>query len=335
MISPGSLGGGNHWNDELQTEKTIKQDFTLPAGTTTLRVENEYGNLEIKPGTGNSVTVNADLKIYATLRPPKKEETVPDVKISGEASGDRFLVKLVVNSEIRRGRVHGDLTITVPPNLAVELKNSFGNISVEEVQGNLQVENRNGEIEIGRVTGDATVNNQFANVTIGTIDGNLDINVSNGNIEIDQVGKNLTAHSQFGGLTVDSVLGDLQANSKNGGIEIGKVMGKTKVDNSFAGVTLRDCRGPVEAEVGYGNLDVELTQLTGAYDFDVQFANANITLPSNAKFTLDASTSFGKINGNLPIQPTTTGNTESINGQINGGGPIIKIRNKNGNIEIQ
>jgi hypothetical protein len=327
------------WNDELQSEKTLKQEFQLPAGTTTLQVENEFGNLQVRPGTGNSVTATADLKIYGTLRRKTKTaeaeaeaEAVPDVKLSGEASGGRFLVKLV-KPELRRGRVQANITITVPPKFAVELTNSFGEIYVEEVQGNLQVENRHGEIEIGRVAGDATVNNQFANVTIGTIDGNLDIHVSNGKIEIDQVGKNLTARSEFGGLEADSVLGDLQAKCKNGGVEIGKVMGKTKVENAFAGVTLRDCRGPVQAEVDYGNLDVELTQLTGSYDFDVQFANVNVTLPSNAKYTLDAATSFGKING--PIQATTTGNTESFNGQINGGGPLIKIRNKNGNITIE
>ncbi|MCL6591357.1 MAG: DUF4097 family beta strand repeat-containing protein [Firmicutes bacterium] len=322
------------WNFDLQSEKTIRQDFQLPAGTTTLRLENEFGDLEVRAGTGNLVSATADLKIFKPNR--ETAEAQEAVQLSGYASGDRFLVKLL-KPDYTGGRVQSRITLTVPPNLAVELKNSFGNINVIELKGGLKVENSNGRINIGRVTGDAIINNQFAGVTIGAITGNLEINVNAGGIGIEQVGKNLTARNDFGRLKVDSVGGDFLANCKNSRIEAGKILGKARIENAFGGVTLKDCQGPVEAELSNGNLEVGISQITGPSSFDIQFGNIRVALPSGAKFTLDAATSFGKILTGYPLEPTGASRGpagESLSGDVNGGGPLIQLRAKNGNISI-
>lgn len=322
------------WNLDLQSEKTLQQDFQLPLGTKTLRVENGFGDLEVRSGTGTSVSATADLKIYGSRR-QKTAEAEPEVQLSGEATGDRFLVKLV-KPEGSNLRVQANLTITVPQGVAVELKNSFGKISVVDVQGNLQVENSNGKIEIDRVTGDAIVNNQFAEVTIGTVSGNLDISVNAGAIEIGQVGKNLTVRNDFGRLKVGSILGDFQANCKNGQIDVGKVLGKTKVENAFGGVNLEDCQGPVEADISNGSLNARISQVTGPSNFEVQFGSVEVTVPSSAKFTVDAASSFGQIRTDFPLTPTTSqGSTGSdLNGEVNGGGPSLRIRTRNGSINL-
>jgi DUF4097 and DUF4098 domain-containing protein YvlB len=325
------------WSMDLQSEKTLNQDFQLPPGTKTVRVENEFGDLEVQSGTGTKVSVTADLKIYGPRRggPHRgKAEAQEEVQLSGEASGDRFLVKLVKPDGPNR-RVQANLTISVPPEIAVELKNSFGKIGVAELKGNLQVENSNGKITIDQVTGDATVNNQYAQVTIGTITGNLNVDAKAGSIEIEQVGKNLTVQNAFGRIKLGTVRGDLQAICKNGQIDVEQALGSAKVENAFGSANLEDCQGPVEADITNGSLKVRISQVTGPSNFDVQFGSIEVSLPESAKFTVDAASSFGQIRTDFPLDPTRSGNTGStLNGEVNGGGPLLQIRTQNGSINL-
>lgn len=321
----------SNWN----YRQTLREDFKLPPGITTIRIENDFGDLRVDSGGPNGVAATTRIK-YA-FQPPKNESDSKQVKLSGQVQGSTFLVHLkhpkFNNSFLPQ--FMSVMNVKVPPGLAVEVKNSFGQVKVSEIRGNLTVDNSNGRIRITKVSGDTSIANRFSQVIVGSIDGNLNINNTSGQIKIGRVGKNLNLNHDFGDLKIGEVAGDLTVIGKNSSINITRVHGKLKLENSFGRVRIKEAMDSVTAEVNNGDLRVGMTRIYGPINLDVQFGRVELDLPEKAAFSLQADAAFGRIDTNVPVTRSQKAGEQSATGDINGGGPLVKIETRNGSIELK
>jgi hypothetical protein len=316
--------------------RTLRENFELPPGITTIRIENEFGDLRVDSGVPNRVSATARIR-YA-FQPSKNESNSKQVQLSGQVQGTTFLVRLehptFENSFLPQ--FLAVMAIKVPPGLAVELKNSFGQLKVGQIRGNLTVDNGNGRIRITKVNGDVSITNRLSQVIIGTIDGNLNINSTNGQVIIARVGKNLILHHDFGNLKIGEVAGDLTVTGKSASINITQVQGKLQLENSFGRVHIKEALDSVTANVSNGDLRVGMNRVNGPINLDVQFGRVELDLPQKAAFTLQANASFGRIDTNMRVtRSQTTGGGQSATGPVNGGGPLVKIAAQNGSITLK
>lgn len=316
--------------------RTLRENFLLPPGITVIRIENEFGDLRVDSGAPNEVSATARIK-YA-FQPPKNESDSKQVKLSGQVQGTTFLIHLE-HPEDKNSflpQFLAVMTIKVPPGLTVELKNSFGQLKVGQIEGNLTVDNSNGRIRIRKVNGDTSITNHLSQVTIGTIVGNLNINSTNGRIKIDRVGKNLVLHHDFGDIKIGEVAGDLTVTGKSTSIKVTQVQGKIQLENSFGRVSIKEALDSVTANVSNGDLQVGMNRINGPINLNVQFGRVKLDLPKKAAFTLQANASFGRIDTDMPVtRSQTTGGGQSAAGTVNGGGPLVKIEARNGSITLK
>ena len=315
--------------------RTLHKDFKLPQGITTIRIENEFGDLRVDSGASNEVSATARIK-YA-FQPPAPEADSRQVKLVGQVQGGTFLVRLEhpENHNSILPQFIAVMTIKTPSGLAVELKNSFGQVRIAEIEGNLTLDNSNGRIRIGKVSGDTTITNRLSQVNIGEIGGNLDLESTAGQVKITRVGKNLTLRHDLGELKIDEVAGDLTVTGKNGSMNIGRVQGKIQLENSFGSVHIKEALDAITAEVNNGSLRVGMAQLKSPVSLNVQFGSVELEVPKKSPFTLQATTAFGSINTSLPINRSKTTGGQSATGDINGGGPQVKIDARNGSVNIR
>ena len=119
------------------------------------------------------------------------------------------------------------------------------------------------------------------------------------------------------GLDLTGVAGEVHASCINGKIEARGLAGELK---------LATINGPLDAELERLATSVELSSINGPL---------HLTLPSDAKATIEATTVHGGIDNNFGLH---TNNHRfvghDLRGELGGGGAHIKLRNVNGPIEV-
>ena len=195
-----------------------------------------------------------------------------------------------------RVETSGDLRIGEVKGPVWGRTSSSGDITLNECQGDVDVEASIGNIDLGNVIGDVKAKTgSSGSVTLKGCQGNVDIVTSIGNINL------------------GDVTGDVSA--KGGDIEIGNVGGKVIARASSSGnITLKGCQGNVDVEASIG--DIDLGSVSGILKAKTG-SSGNITL-KKCESDVDVEASIGDVN------------LTNITGTVKAGGGDIEISNVKG-----
>lgn len=286
--------------DIAVTLDSAQGDLSLSGISGNANLDTQFGNLSVTDVTGDVSASSGSGKITA-----RNIESTGTVKLSSEFGGTTAVENI-------RGK---NVTISSSNGLLTGLKNihasellkittSFGDIELMDAQAKTaEIKSRNGVLELEKTTVDdlLTVSSDFGNITLQQVDaGSYDIDTKNGKISVDGAQNELKAHSDFGSITVlNARNATIDLSSKNGGLTFSGSLGE------------------------------------GPHTLHSDFGNIKITLPEEAKLSLDLQTDFGKITSSFSI--TINGDMDSRHwtGSINGGGATLTINTKNGNISLQ
>jgi hypothetical protein len=154
--------------DEVEQHETIEKVFPF-SGTAARKVivDNVEGSIQVTGRPGSQIRLVARRRVRADS-PEKAAEGLRDVSL--DISQDANTVRLYVDGPFRCRdggvRMHGrqgyqvryDFELQVPPDTAVSLKTvNDGEIKVEDVAGDYDVENINGRIQMAEVSGSGRV----------------------------------------------------------------------------------------------------------------------------------------------------------------------------------
>lgn len=200
---------------KLEFKENISKEFTinLSTGKNTLAIYNIFGSIKVKGYNGDKVVIEVNKTITADDK-ETLDEGKNEFKVNFEQKGDSVLAYISAPFDSRPNRnnrnwnnekqieYHYNLEYTVKVPFAMDLRVSTvnnGDVSVEDVAGQLHVSNVNGAIKLTNAKGAAEVK---------TINGNVDANylavppgesqfkTLNGNITI-VYPQNLSADCQF------------------------------------------------------------------------------------------------------------------------------------------
>jgi lia operon protein LiaG len=205
----------------------------------------------------------------------------------------------------------GYINITGPEAIALDLRGSSGNISVENVKNeNTYLKVSSGKLTATNIAGNLSMRASSGNLTVTNLEGNISAGLTSGNA---------TFNSIDGDVDYESTSGSLDATDVTGEINVGLTSGNAKLNNIGRLGTLQFTSGNIRANnAGLG----ENTKFSGTS------GNFNVQTPSNLKefnFSLKASS------GNLKVGGTNTGKSLEIE---NGDGPWIRGNISSGNITI-
>ncbi|MGE0059997.1 MAG: DUF4097 domain-containing protein [Dehalococcoidia bacterium] len=175
-------------------------------------------------------------------------------------------------------------------------------------QTQVQLESRNGRVEIIEAGGDVTVESRNGSVRIEKIGGAARITCRNGRVDAVDCAAAVTLMTRNGNAHASKVAGSLSAESHNG---------EVSVQDAGGSVRMRSHNGSLRytGRVA-GNLDIEVE------------GNGSVRLgiPADSRFELDAEAVRGDIKSELPVRDTSASSEPR---------PTVRLRTINGSIKIE
>lgn len=350
------IGDDSDWNDffggqTFNYTNTAMQD--LPASSNaTLRVLSDDGDVTINSWDQNSVKVDAAKKIRADEGSDGNKldnQTKPTIATEGNV--------VIVNANTASAgsgvRVRSDLQIWVPAKVAVDIatrrgditvrarnadvkaSDSKGTITVEDIQGNIELEERGrGDIHVARITGPVTINGQVDDSSINDVSGEVKLTGDYyGDMQLSKLAKGFSFKSSRTSLEVAKLDGDLNFNP--GDLRASNLAGPVKVLTKSTDMHFDGLSGPIQVENSNGNVEVHSTKL-GSIEINNDTGDVRVVVPDSAGFQADLRTGNGDVNsdfGSLKIE--NQNGSSKATGSVGSGGPTVKVMDQHGNVDIR
>ncbi|MFB6817561.1 DUF4097 domain-containing protein [Streptomyces sp. NPDC056347] len=266
----------------FETPEPISATFELEVGTARVTAGKRTETVvEVLPRDGsddNDVRAVQQTQVTCsdgrlTVRTPRKRS------LFGKPGAIEVSVELPAGSEIRGTSGMGDLVCEGRFG-SVTLKTSLGDIRVEEAAG-ADLRTDHGDIRLTRSAGDAEITGS-GRIEIGTVTGAATVKNGNGATGIGEVTGALKCQAANGDISVDTAHGHVTAKSANGRIEIGVAHDGVHAVASNGRILVGDVtRGRIELRTSVGDLEVGIHEGTAAWlDLNAKYGTVRSSLGS-------------------------------------------------------
>ena len=230
---------------------------------------------------------------------------------------------------------------------SVRATTAGGSIALGVIGGEVRCDTAGGTISVEATRGDATLASSAGSIKVGTIGGSLRAETAAGDVSAARVEGRVIAGTSGGSISIGQAGGPVNAESAGGSIEVAFAPKGVRVETAGGRIRLHDVAGHVYAANATG--DIQAVFLAGAPLQD-SLLEANVGtivvyLPPDVRMAIEATVDFAKGLNRIEseftdIQVTQTSETAGMgglhaSGALNGGGPVLRMRNTNGRIQIR
>lgn len=282
----------------------IDREFDVGASGT-LSIESDAGSVDVRTWDQNRVRLRVRNSGGFEV---EIDQSGNDVNIVADSRGSLF--------SLRRSNIR--FTVDVPVQYNVELNTGGGNITVEDIAGEVKVDTSGGNIEVRGATGDVEVDTSGGNITIGDVGGHVIADTSGGRIRIGNVQGDIKADTSGGNIEVGDGGGRVQLDTSGGSIRAGWARGPIDVNTSGGNIFLAGSATEVKADTSGGNIEVDGSD--GPVEADSSGGNIVVR---NARSAVKADTSGGRIE--VEITSTSGSVDGSIDLDTSGGDIILRV----------
>jgi len=227
----------------------------------------------------------------------------------------------------RRVSIHGsgsgthawaDLRITVPRGLKLRIHHVAGDVTVENVEGDLMVDHHMGTLDVHGTKGVLNLDTGSGAVTVRDVEGDITVDTGSGGVEITGMkGSRLSLDTGSGSVRVD-------------GAEADRVI----VDTGSGGVRIEGLKAnDVRLDTGSGPVEVELASDIETLIADTGSGSVTVSAPANLGAEFDIDTGSGGIDIDFPHQSFSV-ERDHVSGKIGDGRGRIRIDTGSGGVRL-
>lgn len=163
----------------------------------------------------------------------------------------------------------------------------------------------------------------------------LDLRTSNGLITTAGPLAGVKAQTSNGLLTVRGAQGPIDLNTSNGAIIVDGGQGAVNADTSNGAITISALAAVVNAHTSNGAIRFSGSLASGRHTLNSSNGSIVVTLPAEAAFQVDASTSNGNIHSDFAVADTDQSDKRLVGTVGNDPGAALEVRTSNANIDLQ
>jgi DUF4097 and DUF4098 domain-containing protein YvlB len=299
----------------------VKTFDVKPGGT--LIMEVDRGSIDIKTSAHDSIRVEVERKKEASSS-AQAQEAFDAHKITFDQDGNTLTIKAKGPQENNgpwwsfRRQIQVRYSISIPSEFSIDVKTAGGSVSVGSIKGAVHASTAGGSINFGKITGDAHAQTAGGSIDIAGATGNVDANTAGGSIHVGETGGKVNVRTAGGSIHIDGVRNGLEARTSGGSVNLTHV------------------GGIVNAQTSGGSISAEFSEApTGACTLHTAGGGIDVTLDPSWAIDLDAQTSAGGVDTQIPVTIEGQQHRSVLRGKINGGGPRLELRTSAGRIEIR
>jgi len=269
-------------NDDFTTTATAEESQSLGVTSPiTLKVLNEHGDVTVIGSDVDTVTVDVTKTGFGTTQ-SQAEASLDSIKYDLTYVNDVVNLTYKFPGAKRQVDQQVDFVITVPKDSKVDVQVSLGAVQVSNIQE------------------DVVLNNQFGNITMDKVDGSLDVNTNSGSIDLTSIkagAKDIDIYSGFGATTLEQVSGaNITIESKSGKIDLENLRATKKlaITTDFGDVKfMTGTAGTLDVSTKSGSISLTAVNVTNELTLRDNFGN--ITLEQVIAASYDAETDSGAV----------------------------------------
>lgn len=334
--------GDKHESEQVSVEPLD------PRGAIT--VQNPRGDITVS-GTSDDGKVHLQLhrEIYSrsdTEASNKAEKMVPSLV----HEGGTLTISLPVIDGAR-----GDLTLTVPPGAVPTLTADHGDIRVSSIKAPVTVVANHGDIDVSAITGAVTahINNSDSSFSAHSITGPLtvagrghDLTLSDingavtlggdffGTAHLERIAGAVTFHTSRTDLQLARVVGEVEI-SPNADLSADEIVGPVVLNTRNRNISLDRVSGDLTVTNRNGSVDLTSALPLGNVVVENQKGSVSLTLPGNAGFVLQASTTDGDLDNEFSLPVHNDDDRKSVQGSVGASGPNVRVTTTDGDISVK
>jgi DUF4097 and DUF4098 domain-containing protein YvlB len=289
---------GDHLKITIETEKKNHVSFSLTSSQ-------------------ESSVLNLDVPLKTDITAHSSSGSIRFKKLAGKdlhfTSDFGNLAGSDVNSDIRVNSSSGNISLNnIKGNITA--KSDFGNLKISHAEGDLNLSSNSGNVSLRDTKGNGNIRCSFGNLRLDSITGNMDIVSSSGNMAIHNMTGSLVSACDFGKQTLENVNGNIKARTNSGSIVLDNTKGKLELNTSFGNITGKGVRLTESSsfDVSSGHLKIDLLNDMKELRFELQTSSGKITVnKEDVKDTSDQALSIGK--GAILVKGTSTFGNQVFN----------------------
>jgi len=279
--------------DQDQKKKFVEKNYQVTT-TTKLRIDNKFGKVEVNSWEKNEF----DIKIEIIGKGSNEERAqrilnAIDIDITESSTEIEFETEIESTKNKNEEGFEINYRIYMPEGNPLEIKNSFGDVTMGNRSNDLEVNVAYGSLKAGDISGEAYIKVSFGSGSVGEIEeGEATIKYSS--FEMDGA-KILDLTQGFSDIELGDI-DDLELESKYGKVEIEKA-GRVDADAHFSGFDIEELTGSLELDCSYLG-DFRIDRLTKSFtlvDIDGKFGSYEIGLEPGLNADLNAEFSFADL----------------------------------------
>jgi len=187
-----------------EVKRRMERTFRVPPRPRVV-VRNEYGNMRIRPWDRDEVRMRVELTARAR-EVAQAKRLAEDIEVEVQPGSEGLSIETRYPSTHRTGPVllQSDYDIEVPAKSQLHLENRFGDIHINDIEGNIESLCRHGETRLRNVQGNLNVIAENGGVSGQRLTGTTRVDAQFGRVDLREVSGPTTVHSRYGPVIVQS-----------------------------------------------------------------------------------------------------------------------------------
>ncbi len=257
-------------------------------------IDHKFGKIEVNSWQKNEVLIKGEKKVYSEVK-KSGEKFIKDIFVDISKRGNNLLISTEYpsfrTSDVKSYQVN--YIITVPGKCNLRIENSFGNITVLGVEGDLDVTTGHSIINVKNIGGEVSLTNKFGAVNVQGVRGNAEVETTNGDINISDISGDFRGINKFGLIEVSRIGGNADVRNSNGRIKLENISGIVEARNSFGKISV--IKGDSDLRVFSSNGDIEIESINGRVEITGSFGKIRVK-NCNSSLRIDSKNSSIQVN---------------------------------------
>ena len=299
-----------------------------------VHVENRYGrvavvgcrrNVEIRNESGEVLVEDAEAEVDVRTSYEATEivRAAGPVRITSE-SGDVTAREIGADLQVEGSYGHLVLEGIAGP---ARVRSASSRVELADVRGDVDLVGNYEALSVRNVTGDLLLASESCEVSVAEVTGDVDLRASYDDVNVRDVGGGCRIEAESAAVVLADVGGDVRVRTSYEEVRAERIGGLLDVEGASCPVIVDGVRGPLSVATSYEYVVVSGTasSITISGDSSPVEISGIAALPSEA--FIDVRTTYDRIELRLPAEASVTVDAQTSDGEIESEIPLTRSRN--------